>query len=153
MATDTTAPNVAAHILSVAREKGFAVDNLKLQKLLYYAQAWHLALAGTPLFCEPIEAWVHGPVVPSVFRQYRHLRWSAITTSAIEPEPLSPPSLDHINEIVNEFGRFTGSQLERMTHREIPWITARLGTPPDEPSSAVITPESMTQFYKQVDSE
>lgn len=154
MDTCLKASNVAAHILRVARDKRIAVDNLKLQKLLYYAQAWHLALYESPLFSGEIEAWVHGPVVPEVFRQYRHLRWSEIVSPAVEPEPiLSPNALEHIGKIVDEFGRFSGPQLERMTHAESPWLLARAGTPPDEASAEVISPETMAVFYKQVASE
>ncbi|MFD2419431.1 Panacea domain-containing protein [Amycolatopsis pigmentata] len=46
------------------------LSNLKLQKLLYYAQGHYLALTGRPLFDDEIQAWSHGPVVPAVYRQW-----------------------------------------------------------------------------------
>lgn len=64
------------------------LTNLKLQKLLYYAQAWHLVFRQEPLFTDRIEAWRHGPVVPSVFRQYRHFEDRRIEPSD-EPIRLS----------------------------------------------------------------
>lgn len=74
----TTASIIAKHILGACKAKQDFITNLKLQKLLYYSQAWHLAIYDEPLFQDRIEAWVHGPVVPSVFREYRSFRWSPI---------------------------------------------------------------------------
>ncbi|HUZ03805.1 MAG TPA: type II toxin-antitoxin system antitoxin SocA domain-containing protein, partial [Acidobacteriaceae bacterium] len=60
----TSASDIAKYFIASFQKKNKAISNLKLQKLLYYAQAWHLALYGSPLFSDSIEAWVHGPVVP-----------------------------------------------------------------------------------------
>jgi|HubBroStandDraft_2_1064218.scaffolds.fasta_scaffold322050_2 uncharacterized phage-associated protein len=62
-----TASNLARYILSYFHEKGSPINSLKLQKLIYYGQAWSLALYDKPIFTEPVEAWVHGPVIYSVF--------------------------------------------------------------------------------------
>lgn len=64
---ELAAKRVADYIIAFAHEHGDPVSNLKLQKLLYYAQAWHLALHDNPLFDERIEASVHGPAVPPVY--------------------------------------------------------------------------------------
>jgi uncharacterized phage-associated protein len=69
---------LAPHIVYWFSSKKQQIDNLKLQKLLYYTQAWHLAIFGTPILAEQIEAWVHGPVIPDVFRLYRDCRWNSI---------------------------------------------------------------------------
>ena len=74
----STADRVAARLVNFSHEHGSPVSNLKLQKLLYYAQAWHLAFFGAPLFDEDFEAWVHGPVVPRVFRCYRSFQWAQL---------------------------------------------------------------------------
>ena len=71
--------SVANYLLSYAKKRNSSVDNLKLQKLLYYAQAWHLVFRGKPLFRERIEAWVHGPVVPLIYREYRKYGYLQIT--------------------------------------------------------------------------
>ena len=64
-----TAAQVADYFLSLVDEDaGDSMTNLRLQKLLFYAQAWHLALTNRPLFEEDFEAWVHGPVIPSFYR-------------------------------------------------------------------------------------
>lgn len=141
----TAASDVAKYLISSFQEKSKEISNLKLQKLLYYGQAWHLALYGTPLFDEKIEAWVHGPVVPAVFREYKGFRWNPILekTQARTPSDLK----FHLNEVIRVYGKFDAVALERMTHREDPWREARGTLAPDEPSNRVITQESMKNYY------
>lgn len=70
--SDLIIPNsVSDYLLVENRERGENLTNLKLQKLLYYAQAWHLALRNAPLFDEDFQAWVHGPVLPSQYLRFR----------------------------------------------------------------------------------
>jgi len=70
------------------RLAGDDMTHLKLQKLIYFAQAWHLANTGEPLFREDMQAWTHGPVVPSVWHAYKQYQW--------EPIPPGPdPEIDH----------------------------------------------------------
>ena len=63
--------DVAEYFLALANETGGTITNLKLQKLVYYAQAWHLANFDKPLFDAKFEAWVHGPVIPGLYEEYR----------------------------------------------------------------------------------
>ncbi len=141
----TTASEVAKYFISSFQKKNKEISNLKLQKLLYYAQAWHLALYGKPLFLDPIQAWVHGPVVPSVFRQYKDYAWRPITEE-VKAETLSDLTF-HLKEVTRVYGEFDATTLERMTHQEGPWKEARGSLAPDEPSNRVITHESMKNFY------
>jgi uncharacterized phage-associated protein len=67
----TTADAVADYLIALAHERGESVNNLKLQKLLYYAQAWHLALHDEPLFPEKFQAWMTGPVIPAMYPSRR----------------------------------------------------------------------------------
>ena len=60
-------------LAQVSEDAGDLISNLKLQKLLYYAQGFHLALYDQPLFPEAIEAWTHGPVVPDLYRHYKSM--------------------------------------------------------------------------------
>ncbi len=64
------------------REAGDVITHLKLQKLVYYAQAWYLANFNRPLFDEDMQAWTHGPVVPSLWKEYRDCGWDGIPPSA-----------------------------------------------------------------------
>ncbi|AJD49747.1 phage-associated protein [Isoalcanivorax pacificus W11-5] len=99
------------------------ISNLKLQKLLYYAQGFHLAIFDKPLFSQNIEAWAHGPVVPSVYHDYKQHGKSAIPA----PEDFSPEEsftdeqLEFLNEVYEVFGQFSAWKLRNMTHEEAPW--------------------------------
>ncbi len=141
----TTASYVAKYFISSFQKKDKGVSNLKLQKLLYYAQAWHLALYGNPLFRDPIQAWVHGPVVPSVFREYKDYAWRPITQ---EVKADAPSDLAfHLKEVTRVYGEFDATTLERMTHQETPWKETRGSLSPDESSNREITQESMKKYF------
>ena len=144
----TTASAIAKHILGACKAKQDFITNLKLQKLLYYAQAWHLAIYGEPLFPDRIEAWVHGPVVPSVFREYRSFRWSPIWPTPDDDVFLSSREKAHLEAVLEEYGKFDASSLERMTHAETPWINARAGLAPDASSNNEISHDSMRLYYQ-----
>lgn len=141
----STADRVAEALINLSHENEDPVSNLKLQKLLYYSQAWFLAIFKKPLFGEEIEAWVHGPVVPQVFRRYRVCRGSAIPKG--DTIGVSTRVLRHIEEIWKVYGEFHGYELERMTHRDRPWKDARRGLLPDESSNRVITKDAMMRYY------
>ena len=138
---------VADTLIHLARERKLKdLTNLKLQKLLYYAQAWNLAFNDERLFAEDIEAWVHGPVVPKVFRRFKALGWKTIE---IKVNPFHGPYIGpHLKMILIAYGDLGATQLERLTHNEDPWKIARNGIPPDVPSHNVISPKSMKVFYK-----
>lgn len=142
----STANSIAAALINLSHENGSPISNLKLQKLLYYSQAWHLAIFGTPLFSEDIQAWVHGPVVPEVFRAYRQNKWALIPrveNIAILPEAVR----NHLKDVWRVYGSFDAYTLERITHSEDPWKNARAGIAPDVSSHAVITHSAMRHYY------
>jgi uncharacterized phage-associated protein len=141
----TSADRVAAWLINLSYEKKSPVSNLKLQKLLYYAQAWHLVFFEGPLFGEEIEAWVHGPVVPAVFRRYREHRWGSISKPENVPAPA--PAASHLEEVWRVYGSLTAYDLERLTHSEKPWKNARIGLTPDASSNAVISKASIQEYY------
>ena len=147
---ETSAFKVAAVILHLAHERSLEITNLKLQKLLYYSQAWYLAILKKPLFHERIEAWVHGPVVPPVFGIYKEYRWKPLPDpgeTPIEKGDPAWPITNHLTEVMDAYGQLTGPQLESLTHSEEPWKIARNGIPADASSSAIITTDSMLKFY------
>ncbi|MHB8301773.1 MAG: Panacea domain-containing protein [Acidobacteriaceae bacterium] len=142
----TNASDIAKYFIASFQKKGNEIGNLKMQKLLYYAQAWHLALYDAPLFDDKIEAWVHGPVVRGVFREYKPSGWNPLSVHG--PIPIFSDEVNsHLKEVVRVYGKFDAVDLERMTHREDPWRDARGDLAPDEPSNRVITPEAMKKFY------
>jgi len=139
---------VARYIIACRRCSGDAITQLKLQKLLYYSQAWHLGLLGTGLFAEDMEAWVHGPVVPSVRANYWHHRWSPL------PQPNTVPDLpksarDIIDRVLELYGSLSAYELEQISHEEEPWQKARANTKAASPSRAIISKDSMQKYYRK----
>ncbi len=144
---DVTCYEVANYFIRLANETGSYISNLKLQKLVYYAQAWHLAIHDTPLFEEDFEAWVHGPVIPALYQEYQHFGWKPILKDVKKPS-FSEDVQNFLNEVSEVYFGCDAYELERMTHQEDPWVKARGGLPIDAPSSEVISKESMKEYYK-----
>jgi uncharacterized phage-associated protein len=147
MAQRVTASQVADYLIWFAHEHGSFVSNLKLQKLLYYAQAWHLALFGRPLFADKLQAWIHGPVVPSVYGRFKEFGGRNIDKPVAAPA-LPDETVAFLDELVGEYMPLDAFELELMTHREAPWINARGDLPPDAPSKAVISNDDMLAYFK-----
>lgn len=149
--------NVSVHdiadffLLQVDQNAGDCISNLKLQKLCYYAQAWHLALFDTSLFCERIEAWAHGPVIPSLYHRFKSYKWGAITPSDVITDPYSVftrQQIKHVSDVWDKYGGMSGTTLERLTHLEGPWKKAYGNTPRGGSCNQEITRESMTTYYR-----
>lgn len=141
------ASQVADFFIAYSHEHGDPISNLKLQKLLYYAQAWHLAIFDSPLFPEPIQAWIHGPVVPAAYQRFKGWAWMDITEDPGMPE-LSAETRAHLEEVYDVYGRKTAYELELLTHEEAPWQAARAGLPDDVSCTNEISHERMKAFYR-----
>lgn len=118
----------AAQYLCIIRDEEDSFTNLKLQKLLYYAQARAVVLLGRPLFGERIKAWVHGPVVPQVRYEYKVYQAQPLP----RPEGFDPTSLDSqaravLERVYAELGQLEGWVLRDMTHDEDPWALTKQG--------------------------
>lgn len=120
-------------------EHGDTISNLKLQKMLYYQQGFHLAYFGTPLFDEDIVAWQYGPVVPSVYKEYKSFESNSISTSA-EGISLSDDEEELFNNVYEEYNQFSAVALMKMTHEESPWKTTEI--------NSVISRDKMAAFFK-----
>lgn len=144
----TSAIDTAKYIISFFQEREDPITNLKLQKLLYYVQGWHLAIYDECAFSEPLQAWVHGPAQPEVYFQYKKFRWKPIDEDTSAPT-INARLSKHIDEVLAEYGTETGYALEHMTHAETPWREARKNLPPDAESTAEISCESMKVYFKQ----
>ncbi|MCB5292609.1 Panacea domain-containing protein [Arthrobacter sp. SO3] len=108
-----------------AGEEPSDVTNLKLQKLLYYAQAHHLGQHEIPLFGDSIQAWSHGPVVPSVYRAYK--AYGSNPVQSVDPtfswEKFPQPAMEYLATVWNTYGQYSAWQLRNMTHSEKPWAS------------------------------
>lgn len=119
------------------------ISDLKMQKLLYYAQGMSLAMRDTPMFEDTIEAWQHGPVVPNVYRIYKKYGAKGILYSDDDaPQEDYTSEDDEVLETVyNYFGQFSAWKLRNMTHDEDPWKN----TPP----GSEITQDSIKAFFME----
>ncbi len=143
-----TAGQVADYfLLQVDEDAGDAMTHLRLQKLVYYAQAWHLVLARTPLIAEDFEAWAHGPVAPSLYRDYRDCGWQSIPRPNRPIAAISPWTQEILGRVWDVYGRYSATGLEALTHHERPWLEARRGCIPHEPCQATITKVAIREFY------
>lgn len=145
-----TANDVAKYVINAFHEREDLITNLKLQKLLYYVQGWYLGLYGKEIFSEDFEAWVHGPVVPAVYHQYKSYRWYPITEEIKDISNISFDIRNHIDEVLNLYGTDTGWELERRTHLERPWLDARGDIPNDEECTNIIEKNSMRVFFEKL---
>lgn len=136
-------------ILKVDRKAGDNITHLKLQKLLYYAQAWHLAMFGEHLYHNPLEAWRHGPVCREIYERFRQLSWHPISTNLIISAPAELPeqTRDFLDEVWEVYGQFSATKLEEMTHEEAPWLAARQHAFPHHASNSRIEESSMQLYY------
>ena len=138
--------NVADYFIRLANKTGSSLNNLKLQKLVYYAQAWHLALHDTPLFPEDFQAWVHGPVILELYQKYKHFGWRPISEDA---HPELPKNVENfLDKVAKEYFACNAYELEQMTHAEDPWKLARGDMLPEKLSDTVIKQEWMKEYYK-----
>jgi len=140
-----TAFDVAACIL----EKMGPVSHMKLQKLLYYAQAWSLVWEDKPLFPEPIQAWVNGPVVPELYDALKgNFTISPETLGRKgDPESLATTEKDVIDRVIEFYGPKNTQWLSDLTHMELPWQQARAGIGPGTRSEQEISLASMSEYY------
>lgn len=135
----------ANYFLFLADYSERKLTNKKLQKLLYYAQAWTLALKNAPLFKEPVEAWIHGPAIPAIYRRYKKYGFGPIPEKGSDKIPSEHKQM--LDEIWMIYGKYDAEYLELLTHSEEPWIRARHGLDVDESSNVLISHESMQEFY------
>lgn len=134
-------------LASIDRDAGDAITHLKLQKLVYYAQAWALARLDQPLFEEDCEAWTHGPVIPSLYETFKDYRWEALPYPNTVPE-FDPPLETLLAEVLAIYGEWSAKHLETLTHQEVPWQQARGHLPAEVQAQAVISKQSMQQYYR-----
>ncbi|BDG46395.1 type II toxin-antitoxin system antitoxin SocA domain-containing protein [Parageobacillus sp. KH3-4] len=126
-----------------------AVTHLKLQKLVYYAQGFYLAVHNKPLFGERIEAWVHGPVCPSLYRLFNHYNYNEIDDMKIDIKNLNldKDAIEILDFVWDNLGHLSGKELEELTHQEAPWLDAREGLDPYEISNNIIPLEHIHAYF------
>ncbi|HSX38922.1 MAG TPA: type II toxin-antitoxin system antitoxin SocA domain-containing protein [Chlamydiales bacterium] len=149
----TTVCDVAEYILS----KTGPTTAMKLQKLVYYSQAWHLAWLEKPLFNEKIEAWRGGPVVPVLFELHKgqFMLQPGFFKEMRKPmliDDLGADDRDIVDRVIGFYGKHDPHWLSQLTHLEDPWKNARAkgGSEDQERSSEEITHQSMFEYYSSL---
>jgi uncharacterized phage-associated protein len=136
--------------LAAAEEEPGNLTNLQLHKLLYFAQAWSLAIRGNPLYVDRIEAWRHGPIVPAVHATYKEYGSRPIDPeSAGQPSGLSDETIAFVRSIWESYKGYSALRLRDMTHQETPWLAAREGCRADDCTHAEISHEAMMKYFRR----
>jgi len=143
-----SALRVAEYFIDKANRDKKPLTNKKLQKLLYYAQVWSLVLNEEKLFSERMEAWVHGPAIPVVYRRYKNFEFNPIQIDTDDISfGFSKKQMDLLENIWSVYGKYNAEYLEALTHSELPWQEARKEISASEPSSNIISLSTAKKFY------
>lgn len=137
--------DVAAYIL----EKMDTMTTMKLQKLVYYSQAWSLVWDEKPLFEENIEAWANGPVVRELFDYHRGM-YEISEIPIGNPRLLDQTQRDTVDAVLEYYGNRPAQWLIDLSHMEDPWIHARKGLPPLERGNRVIPLDALANYYSSL---
>ena len=136
--------DVAAYIL----KKQGSMTAMKLQKLVYYCQAWSLVWDEKPLFHARIEAWANGPVVPELYRhhrgQFKVSKWDGKRSALKKAEK------DTIDAVLSFYGPKSSQWLSDLTHSESPWLNAREGVPMGLRGCREIGLAAMAEYYESL---
>lgn len=139
---------VANWLIKKIAESGDLVTNLKIQKLLYYSEAWSQVINDKELIDGEFQAWTHGPAVPEVYHKFK--------SSGSNPLPipdefikLSPDEENILNQVLDSYGQLPEKTLENMIHSEDPWVHARDGYDPEEYCEKIIKKEEIKSYFKR----
>ena len=150
--------DVSHYIIVYSNERDYGVSNLKLQKLLYFVQAFFLINDFPPCFDEKIEAWNFGPVVPEVYREYK--RYGGMDIPTIDyyvkfdkkniwnteriyyDDIISDDDKEMIQAVVDKFAHCSATFLVNLTHNQDPWINAYVNGQRNE-----ITKEDIKRYF------
>jgi len=149
------------HIIThYVNQKGDTVSHKKLQKLLYYVDAWHLVNFGSSIVDEDFQAWVHGPVIPELYQQLKEYGFNDLKVvndeyetvdeeieAIIKKNNINPDQIEFINSVLNKYGGLSSFNLELLSHSEAPWIEARNGYAPHQTCNVVIPKQRMQEYY------
>jgi uncharacterized phage-associated protein len=135
-------------------------NHLKLQKIIYYIQAWHLAIFNEPIIRDDFQAWLHGPVSRKIWNEYRDksVLYDNLSISKTEgrkiikkvEEQLKPDQVEMINDVIHEYGSKSGYTLEALTHSEPPWKKAREGYGRADRCEEIIPKEEIKKYFQSM---
>ena len=140
-----TVHDVAAYIV----QKHGPMSAMKLQKIVYYSQAWSLVWDDRPLFPNRIEAWVNGPVAPDLYDKHRG-QFSVSEWKYGNPDALDKDARETVDKVLEFYGPHNAQWLSDLSHAEEPWLLARVGLKDNEMGDHEITHASMSEYYSSL---
>jgi uncharacterized phage-associated protein len=130
-------------------EKQGSMTAMKLQKLVYYSQAWSLVWDEEPLFPQQIQAWASGPVVPELYNVHRG-QFEIDSLSVGNRNKLKKYQRETIDAVLDHYGHKGAQWLSDLSHLEKPWKEARRGKKPGENCTREITHAAMAEYYSSL---
>ena len=148
--------------MRISRESVFRLANyilgkqgpmtaMKLQKLLYYSQAWSLVWDEKTIFSKKIKAWANGPIIPEVYQRHKgKFKLEKNFFSSKKKADFTTEQQETIHAVLKGYGNKSAFYLSELTHQEDPWKNARQGIKPGERSNIEITHASMAEYYSSL---
>jgi len=147
------AKSIANYFLELAAARGECISPMKLQKLVYYAHGWYAGYTERPLINEAVEAWQYGPVIPSLYHEFKRFGSGEITGKAFEYDalgvreaatPADPDIRTFLQNVYNSYHMYSGIRLSEMTHASgtpwaVTWAAAKGMRGVDIPFSTIAT--------------
>lgn len=144
----TSVHDVAAYIL----KKMGPMTTWKLQKLVYYSQAWSLVWDEDELFPEECRAWANGPVVTELYNTHRgQFRIESLEVG--DPSALTDDQAESVDAVLEYYGGRTPRWLRELTHLEDPWINARGDAAEGQRSDEIIPKQAMVDYYSKIEKQ
>jgi uncharacterized phage-associated protein len=165
-----SAKAIANYFLDLAKEHGETVSPMKIQKLVYFAHGWHLAILGTPLIDEQIEAWKFGPVIRSLYSEFKQFGNQPIEGHAahyrlvpgarpklevshprISKSADTQPTRDLLRRVWEVYSPYTAVQLSNLTHQDgTPWKAVMDHYRGDAPKGTDIPADSIQKYFSSL---
>lgn len=146
---------LADYIIITCNKENKDISNLKLQKLIFYCQAYHIARYRERLIDNYFEAWKHGAVLPALYSQYSYLKYKNINKYDEDEYNDIRNSFDEylpefLDKIINKFGNMTANEIRELNHSEKPWQEARKGYKAHERCNEIISEKTMYEYYSNL---
>ncbi len=144
--------DVAEYIYEKFKNSSPKLTAMKLQKLLYYCQAWSLVWNEEPIFCEEIQAWANGPVIKELYDKHRGMFYVESFFDG-QSNKLDDIQKDTVDRVLKTYGNKTAQWLSDLTHLEGPWKDSRSGLSAGDRGFNIISLSSLHEYYSSLDEQ
>ena len=140
------------HVVKYLLINSLDITPLALQKLLYYSQSFFKIFTGEFLFSNDCEAWIHGPVYKNVYHKYKNYGCAPIFSESEDQADINLTKLEKevLDNVLRNFGCYSGRILEEMTHAELPWRKTRIGLDDKENTNRIIEKNLIVEYFSDV---